>query len=258
MKKIVNFILIFIFILTPKIVIGSELLDEITPSKKAVIISGIREAKENIQAEFVYNENSSYTIYCRVNYLTAILLSPSEKIISVSGGDTARWQKSQTVTGSSQGDREVIYIKPFSLNLKTNLVINTNKRMYNINLHSAKEWYNPVVKWLYPDEAMKIEQIKKEQTITTGSLTNHNYNYTVSTKKYDFAPSTIFDDGSKTYFVLKNIQELPVLYIRDGSKEQQLVNFRIQGNYYIVDRTFKEAVLKLGKKQIIIKNKNSK
>lgn len=33
-----------------------------------------------------------YTIYCRVNYLTAIMLAPNEQIISVSGGDTARWQ----------------------------------------------------------------------------------------------------------------------------------------------------------------------
>lgn len=130
--------------------------------------------------------------------------------------------------------------------------------MYNINLYSAKEWYNPVVKWLYPDEVLQIKQAKEKTIVTTtGNLEDHNYDYTISTKKYDFTPSSIFDDGQKTYFVLKNTQELPVFYIREkGSKQDQLVNFRIQGNYYIIDRIFEEGVLKLGNKRIVIKNKN--
>ncbi|SKA06106.1 type IV secretion system protein VirB9 [Cetobacterium ceti] len=256
--KIKKIATILSFIMATNMYASNTILEQITTSKKPVVISGIREAKNGVQTNFVYNEDAMYTIYCRVNYLTAIMLAPNEQIISVSGGDTARWQKSQSKTGSREGTREVIYIKPFSIGLKTNLIINTNKRMYNINLYSAKEWYNPVIKWLYPDEQMKIQQLKEKTVIKTmGSLENHNYNYTISTKKYDFAPSTIFDDGEKTYFVLKNVQELPVFYIRDkGSKVDQLVNFRIQGNYYIVDRIFEEGVLKLGNKRIVVKNKH--
>lgn len=257
--------MIFLLSLTSAINIYSAtnanlLLEEIAPSKKAIVISGIREAKNNVQTDFVYNENAMYTIYCRVNYLTAIMLSPNEQIISVSGGDTARWQKSQTKTGSTGGMRDVIYIKPFSVNLKTNLIINTNKRMYNINLISAKEWYNPVVKWLYPDEELKIQQeLEKTVVKTSGNLEDHNYEYTVSTDRYDFTPLVIFDDGKKTYFVLKDVQELPVFYIREkGSKQDELVNFRVDGSYYIIDRVFGEGVLKRGNKQIIIKNKKYK
>ena len=240
--------IIFSLIIAANSYSANTVLEQITPNKQ-VIISGIREAKNGVQTNFVYNEDAMYTIYCRVNYLTAIMLAPNEQIISVSGGDTARWQKSQSTTGSSEGTRQVIYIKPFSINLRTNLIINTNKRMYNINLYSAKEWYNP--------EVMKIQEAKEKTIVTTGNLEDHNYNYTVSTKRYDFTPSSIFDDGQKTYFVLKNTQELPVFYIREkGSKQDQLVNFRIQGNYYIIDRIFEEGVLKLGNKRIVIKNKN--
>lgn len=254
--QIKKIILILSLVIATNSYSTNAILEQITPSKQ-VIISGIREAKNGVQTNFVYNEDAMYTIYCRVNYLTAIMLAPNEQIISVSGGDTARWQKSQSTTGSSEGTRQVIYIKPFSINLRTNLIINTNKRMYNINLYSAKEWYNPVVKWLYPDEVMKLQEAKQKTIVTTGSLADHNYQYTISTRKYDFAPSTIFDDGQKTYFVLKNVQELPVFYIREkGSKEDQLVNFRIQGNYYIIDRIFEEGILKLGNKRIVVKNKN--
>lgn len=254
MKKI-----IFFFIILTLNSYSNSYLESISTSKKPLIISGLREAKNGVQTNFVYNEDAMYTIYCRVNYLTAIMLAPNEQIISVSGGDTARWQKSQTRTGSSVGTRQIIYIKPFSINLRTNLIINTTKRMYNINLISAKSWYNPVIKWMYPDEEIKIQEKKQKTIITMGNLSEHNYDYTVSNTKYDFSPSTIFDDGKKTYFVLKNIQELPVFYIReDGSKQLQIVNFRIKGNYYIVDRIFKEGVLKRGKRRIIIKNKNYK
>lgn len=257
--KVKKIILLLSLLITTTSYSSNTILEQITTSKKPTVISGIREAKNGVQTNFVYNEDAMYTIYCRVNYLTAIMLSPSEQVISVSGGDTARWQKSQSKTGSSEGAREVIYIKPFSINLRTNLVINTNKRMYNINLISAKEWYNPVVKWLYPDEVLQIKENKEKTIITTGNLEDHNYDYTLSTNKYDFTPAIIFDDGEKTYFVLRNVQELPVFYIREkGNKEEQVVNFRIQGSYYVIDRIFHEGLLKRGNKRIVVKNKNYK
>ncbi|MGL5625304.1 TrbG/VirB9 family P-type conjugative transfer protein, partial [Cetobacterium sp.] len=165
---------------------SERFLKEISPSPNAIIVSGIKEAKANIQTEFVYNENSMYTIYCRVNYLTTIVLQPGEEVTYVAGGDTARWSKASAITGSTEGQRTVIYIKPFSLGLKTNLVINTNKRTYNINLYSAKEWYNPVVKWLYPqDDIMKnIAKSQREEEMTLTDPRNLNYKYSVSTKKY--------------------------------------------------------------------------
>lgn len=34
------------------------------------------------------------------------------------GGDTARWRRANANTGSRDGEREVVYIKPSSINLK--------------------------------------------------------------------------------------------------------------------------------------------
>lgn len=236
-------------------------LDEISPSKKTIIISGLKEAKQNVQTYFEYNEDALYTIYCRVNYLTSIVLQPGEHIIWTGGGDTARWKMLKSSTGSDEGEREVIYLKPISMNLQTNIIINTTKRTYNLKVVSAKEWYNPVVKFLYPQEIQiaKKERENQEEKMTLADPSKLNYNYTVNNKKYPFVPSTIFDDGKHTYLVMKdNLQELPTLHIKDG-KSLLLVNYRIKGNYFIVDRTFDEAVLRLGdnknKKQVIIKRK---
>jgi len=66
----------------------------------------------------------------------------------------------------------------------------------------------------------------------------------------------VFDDGLKTYLKMPETMvadEAPVLFIKDG-KKLLLVNYRVKNGYYIVDRLFKEAVLRVGKKNVTIKN----
>ena len=169
------------------------------PSKNAKIVSGYRTAKEGVQTVFVYDEDAMYTVYARVSYLTTIMLQPGETVTFVGGGDTSRWRRATGTTGSSDGMREVIYIKPLYTGLKTNLVINTNKRSYQINLISDKTLYNPLIKWDYPqDEFLAMEAQKKfvqerensQETIM--DPTSLDYGYTISTNKYNFAPQQVF------------------------------------------------------------------
>lgn len=239
-----------------------ELLEIISTTKVPQIVSGYKSAKEGVNTLFTYSENSMYTIYARPNYLTSIMLQPGEEILFVGGGDTARWRRAEAVTGSEDGERVVIYIKPSSINLRTNLVINTNKRSYQINLISDKALYNPLVRWQYPQDQL-IQQIAKENKIKKLNETQEkiidpaqlNYNYVLNTDRYEFAPQQVFDDGVKTYILLKSdIQEMPTFYIRDG-KELFLVNYRTKGNLLIVDRTFTVGELRVGNKKILIKKK---
>lgn len=237
------------------------LMDKIYPAENAVILSGEKEAKKNVTTTFFYEEDKIYNIYCRVNNTTTLLLSPDEQVTSVNAGDTARWRIREVNTGSSDGERSAIIIKPISFNeekmVKTNISIFTNKRIYNINVTSAREWYNPMVKWLYPKEIELAERTKRnsEEEMTLTDPSKLNYSYTVSTKKYDFAPTTIFDDGKKTFLVMKsNLQELPALFMKENGK-LLTVNYRVKGNYLIVDRTFQEGALQLGKKRVIFKRK---
>ena len=239
-----------------------ETLNEIMPSKNAKIVSGYKTAKEGVQTVFTYNEDDMYTIYARISYLTTIMLAPEETITFVGGGDTSRWRRATGTTGSTEGTREVVYIKPLYTGLKTNLVINTNKRSYQINLISDKTLYNPLVKWTYPqDEFLAMEAQKKfneereKSQETINDPTSLDYKYTISTNKYDFAPQQVFNDKDKTYIHLKeNLQEMPSLYIKDGNK-LLLVNYRVKGSYLIVDRLFTEAELRIDNKKVIIKKK---
>ena len=84
---------------------------------------------------------------------------------------------------------------------------------------------------------------------------NLNYKYSVSTKKYEFSPTQIFDDGNKTVMIMREkLQELPSFHIKEG-KNLVMVNYRVKGNYLIVDRLFDKGVLSVGRHKVYIKNK---
>ncbi|NBW42184.1 hypothetical protein EBR25_14525, partial [bacterium] len=67
-------------------------------------------------------------------------------------------------------------------------------------------------------------------------------------------PVRVFDDGKKTYFQMPNemsVAEAPVLFLIDEHGEPMLVNYRVKGVYYIVDRLFQRAQMRVGKEGIV-------
>ena len=82
-------------------------------------------------------------------------------------------------------------------------------------------------------------------------------NYMVTNKNLPFAPTQVFTDGIKTVIILpEEIQEAPVIMVKGTSGNGfEVVNFEYEFNKIIVHRKIKEAVLKLGKKQVRIKHK---
>jgi type IV secretion system protein VirB9 len=63
-------------------------------------------------------------------------------------------------------------------------------------------------------------------------------------------PKEVFDDGQKTYINFPEsigTTEAPPLFIRNGDSEADLVNYRVKGHFYIVDRLFDHAELRVGK-----------
>jgi type IV secretion system protein VirB9 len=58
-----------------------------------------------------------------------------------------------------------------------------------------------------------------------------------------------FDDGSKVYIEFPgriDQGEAPPLFVVGPDGDNQLVNYRVRRNYYIVDRLFAAAELRLG------------
>ena len=76
-----------------------------------------------------------------------------------------------------------------------------------------------------------------------------NFRYQIDGDEPHWRPSQAFDDGRKVYiqFPARLDQgEAPPLFVVGETGDIQLVNYRVKGRYYIVDRLFARAELRLG------------
>ena len=104
---------------------------------------------------FPYSPGALYQIYAAPGQITDIALEPGEQLIGsgpVAAGDTVRWVVGDTESGSGETRRVHIMVKPTRAAIETNLVLNTDRRTYLIELRSREKPYMPSVSWFYPED----------------------------------------------------------------------------------------------------------
>lgn len=75
-----------------------------------------------------------------------------------------------------------------------------------------------------------------------------NFSYKIKGPDVPWRPVRAFDDGSHVYIQMPpgmKTADAPALLIA-ASNGNQMVNYRVRGNYYIVDRLFDDAVMVAG------------
>lgn len=225
----------------------------------------------NAVHEYDYLDGAVYKIYSAPLKSTAISLQPGERVLGDAiAGDTVRW-KTKLNTGMINGvEQQHLFIKPTRPNLHTNMTITTDRRIYHLELHSFKNTYMVSARWNYPQEQANnyIRQLsekmkKEEESMATIDYQNLSFDYEVkvvrksSRRALYWKPTQIFDDGQKTYIKMpessKN-REIPSLYVLSDDNNVQIANYRYLNGYFIVDRLFHKAEMRLGqKKQSIVR-----
>jgi len=204
---------------------------------------------------YPFLEGALYRLYAAPEQVSDIVLQPGEQLTAVSAGDTVRWVIGDTTSGSAEGKRVHVLVKPFAAGLKTNLVIATDRRSYHLQLESTERTSMAALSWTYPQDQLLVLKRQNEQAeavapIATGlALENLRFRYGISGDTPPWRPMRAFDDGSKVYieFPARIDQgEAPPLFVVGPEGDSQLVNYRVRRNYYIVDRLFAAAELRLG------------
>jgi type IV secretion system protein TrbG len=212
---------------------------------------------------YPYQEGQLYRLYAAPERVTDITLQSGEALISVAAGDTVRWIVGDTTSGSGAAKRTHILVKPSAPGLKTNLVISTDRRVYHLALESTERTAMAALSWNYPqDELMAIERAtadaEAQRPVTDGlALDNLNFDYRISGNDPSWRPLRAFDDGRQTFIAFPpsiSVGEAPPLFVTGKNGEAQLANYRMRGDYYVVDRLFDAAELRLGeKKQSVVR-----
>ena len=211
---------------------------------------------------YPYTPGSLYQVYTAPDQVTDIALQRGERLTSVSAGDTNRWTVGDTVSGSGTNEQVHILVRPMAAKLSTNAVITTTRRTYYLDLKSFVGTYMAAVSWRYPHAIKNILAPTVNKTRVRQSSTkiadiipkaeNMRFDYDIKGDSPNWRPIRVFDDGKKVYIQFPksvSVSEAPPLFVTDkkGNKSK-LVNYRVKGEYYIVDRLFGAAELRLGEK----------
>ncbi len=98
-----------------------------------------------------------YQVYAAPGQVTDVALQEGEQLVGsgpVAAGDTVRWIIGDTESGTGPTKRIHILVKPTRPELVSNLVINTDRRTYLLELRSAEKTYMASVSWQYPEDQL--------------------------------------------------------------------------------------------------------
>lgn len=218
-------------------------------------VAPTREGYINAIQVWPFTDGALYQVYAAPGRVTVISLQAGEELVTVAAGDTVRWIVGDTSSGAGNELRVNVLVKPIRSGLKTNLVITTSRRTYLLELTSTEKTWMASVSWEYPkDRLLALQrQAQAAQTaapVDTGlSLERIRFRYAISGSHPPWKPLRVFDDGEKVYIQFPGAieqGELPPLFVIGTRGDGQLVNYRFRAPYYIVDRLFGAAELRLG------------
>lgn len=224
------------------------------------------------------------SVVCAVLQVCDIELQPGEVISNFHAGDQVRWRIEPARSGSPEGEIEHVIVKPLDVGLRTSLIITTDRRTYYLQLVSHRTEYMPRVSFSYPDDATRrwnafnaqnrerLEDQEGEERAGGGRSSNRevcgnsrgtsyldrlNFDYEV-TGDASWKPVRVFNDGHKTILQMPDTlsqTEAPSLLVLRGEDsvfpwgekaEQVMVNYRVQGNRYVVDSIPERMILVAG------------
>lgn len=210
---------------------------------------------ENGKLVYLYGTTLPVVV-CSVMYPSDIELQEGEIIKGVDVGDTLRWKVSISKSGPASNEVPHIIVKPTDVGLETALIINTDRRTYYIKLISKEGDFNPRLGFHYPEILKEkwqsyVDAEAKKVDARTISKTGENidelfFDYKVRGKA-PWKPLRVYHNGLKTIIQMpKNIQEMPVLLVLGKDNQEELVNYRVHEDRYVVDRVFEKAMLVAG------------
>jgi P-type conjugative transfer protein TrbG len=230
----------------------------------------------NSSVEFRFGE-SLPTIVCAILQVTDVELQAGEVVTHINLGDSTRWTVESALSGSGSEQVEHLIVKPRDIGLSTSLVVTTDRRTYHLLLVSDETEFMHDVTFLYrealsPTTPPSVASAtpapspvsadppprhahgdgKQVRLVAKEPADDADDSYTVDGKA-DWKPVQVYSKDGKTYLEMPSSmrhKEAPVLFEEKRwswfHHEKVLVNYRVHGKWYVVDRVLDKATLVSG------------
>lgn len=211
---------------------------------------------------YPWTEGGVYRLYTAPGHITDIALQPGEALTAVAAGDTVRWIVGDTTSGSGPSRQVHILLKPSAPGLSTNLVITTDRRIYRLQAEATQRTAMAAVSWTYPGNALLALSGSdgRGDNLAIGAAGEpalFDFGYVLKGDKPSWRPVRVFNDGRQVFIEFPPgfaRDQAPPLFARSRDGETELLNYRVRGRFYVVDRLFEAAELRLGgKKQQMVR-----
>ena len=246
---------------TPHVSEPADPKERVGIANAAARIQPARDGFLNAIQQYPYADGALYQVYAAPGEVTDIALEEGEQLAGsgpVAAGDTVRWIIGDTESGSGATKRIHILVKPTRPDLATNLVINTTRRTYHLELRATAATYMASVSWTYPQDRLIALRRDNAAAASTAPVVSGvdiaalNFRYAIEGDDAPWKPLRAFDDGRQVFieFPAGIAQgEMPPLFVVGAASGGELVNYRVQGRYMVVDRLFGAAELRMGDKK---------
>ena len=186
------------------------------------------------------------TVIARPLHVVDVEMQPGETVQETAIGDSKRW-----LINVIHNNPDHVILKPTDEGLTTNLIIITDQHTYSLRLVSREASYVPRIGWYYPQEAVK--QWAKDGATTVARLPNLtadklNFGYWLEGPAA-LRPVRVFDDGAHVYLQMPATMkagEAPAVFVKGTDGNDALVNYRLSGQYYVIDKLADTFSLVLG------------
>jgi type IV secretion system protein VirB9 len=222
---------------------------------------------ENGTVDFTFGATMP-SVICAPQHVCDIALQEGETVTQLDIGDASRWKVNPATSGTGQNSITHLVVKAADVGLQTNLLVHTDRRTYNITLVSKRQNQTPMVAFNYPDDTQRAwsdyykahsENQNQEPESLRGNV-RRAQSASVSNSTLDFAyklkgdsptwkPIRVYADHNKTYIQFpekSQNREIPALVILGEGNKEQLVNYRMVNDRFVVDKIIDKAALITG------------
>lgn len=227
------------------------------PARWAPPIPDVTPARD-AQGRVIFPRGSNPTIICAPTKVCDIELQPGERVQGAPHiGDSVRWKVSPAVSGVGERAVTHLIVKPTEAGLDTNLIVTTDRRTYHIRLVSGAAHYLASVAFEGAEDQegeweslagspSETRAATEEMPVVAVNRLNFNYRIKVVKGKPSFRPLRAMDDGYHTYIAMNDempLGEAPALIGISEKGEEQMINYRLKGNLFVVDGTVSKLAL---------------
>ncbi len=234
-------------------------------------VTEIPEYQDGKLKAFKFKSGNIYEVHCQTYHSTIIQFEPGETMTEVPYiSEPEVWKLARGIGNVENLETELLIIKPDYSGLTSTLIIVTNRRIYQMELKSHKDYYMPYVQWSYPRAVEDLpswinkknaeNKVKTPFDFSVEDLQFMSFNYSIKynkAKKPVWTPVQVYDNGKFTYIVLdKNSlhTEVPAVFI--GKRE--VSNKEYHNNVIVINQLIKKVTLRLGSAKVTVCKKKGK